>query len=159
MSVIDHWLMYLNRMGVRCSHSTHPPAQTALDTAHAERISAHEFAKTVVYFDGADFGIAVVPADEFVDLPEVARVLNLSYIRLATEDELATLFPDCEVGAMPPFGTYCELSAVVDSELARDYIAFTIGTHRDVLRMSFKDFKRLANPIIGAISLKREVHA
>jgi Ala-tRNA(Pro) deacylase len=152
MQIIHGWLEYLRRMQIRYSHSVHPRAQTARETASAERVPAHEFAKTVVYYSDCGFGIAVTPADEFVDLAKVARVLGLSYIRLANEAEIAELFPDCELGAMPPFGDACELPVIVDAEIAGEYIAFTIGTHRDVVRISFADFERLARPTIAAIA-------
>lgn len=151
MPIIKLWLEYLTRMQVRYSHSIHPRAQTARETANAERVPAHEFAKTVVYYGDTGFGIAVVPADEFVDLAKVAHILGLAYIRLATEIELVELFPDCEVGAMPPFGDACEMPVIIDAGIARDYIAFTIGTHRDVVRLSFADFERIAKPKVASI--------
>ena len=151
MTLINLWLEYLIKMGVNYSHSVHPRAQTALETASAERVPAHEFAKTVVFFGDTGFGIAVVPADQFVDLPKVARLIGTSYIRLANEIELAELFPDCELGAMPPFGDACEMPVIVDAGIAEDFIAFTIGTHRDVVRMSFADFQRLAKPKVASI--------
>jgi Ala-tRNA(Pro) deacylase len=151
MTLIKLWLEYLMKKGVSYSHSIHPRAQTALDTASAERVPAHEFAKTVVYFCDSGFGITVVPADKFVDLAKVARLIGTSYIRLANEVELADLFPDCELGAMPPFGDACEMPVIVDADLAQEFIAFTIGTHRDVVRMSFGDFQRLAKPKVASI--------
>lgn len=155
MSVINRWLEYLDRRHIRYSHSVHPRALTALETAGAERMPAHELAKTVVYAGDAGFGIAVVAADDLVDFPRLGRLLGLSFIRLATESELTGLFPDCELGAMPPFGDACRLPVVVDTDIAGDFIAFTIGTHQDMVRMSFADFQRLASPEIAPIALSR----
>jgi len=152
MPGIDRWLKYLDKMQVRYSHSVHGPAQTARETARAERVPAHEFAKTVVYFNDAGFGIAVVPADQLVDLTRVGRLLGSSFIRLANEAELRDLFPNCELGAMPPFGDSCALPVIVDVGIAGDYIAFTVGTHRDVVRMSYADFQRIARPKAAAIA-------
>ena len=157
MSVIDLWLEYLNRKQVRYSHSIHPPARTARATADAERVPADEFAKTVVYLSSAGFGIAVVAADQFVDLAKISRVLGLSYIGLASEADLVKLFPDCELGAMPPFGDACELPVIMDAGIAGDFIAFTIGTHRDAVRMSFADFQRLAKPTVASIAAGQPV--
>jgi Ala-tRNA(Pro) deacylase len=151
--VIKRWLEYLDNMQVRYSHSIHPRARTARETADAERMPAHEFAKTVVYFSEAGFGIAVVPADTFVDLVKLGRLLRLSHIRLANETELAELFQDCELGAMPPFGE----PVIMDAGIAGDFIAFTIGTHRDVVRMSFADFQLLARPKVASIAVGQEV--
>ena len=157
MAVIDLWLEYLNRKQVRYSHSVHPPARTARETAAAERVRPHDFAKTVVYLGSAGFGIAVVPADEFVELAKVGRELGLSFIALANEADLAKLFPDCELGAMPPFGDVCDLPVTVDAGIAGDFIAFTIGTHRDVVRMNFGDFRRLVKPKVAAIAVNQGV--
>jgi len=154
---VNRWLEYLNKMQVRYSHSIHPRALTALETADAERMPPHEFAKTVVYHSGGGFGIAVVPADELVDMVKLRHYLSLPSIRLADEKELSELFPDCELGAMPPFGYSCELPVVVDARIATDFIAFTIGTHRDVVRMSFTVFARLARPKISLIGVRPEV--
>jgi len=157
MTGIDRWLRYLDRLQVRYSHSVHPPAQTARKTAAAERVPAHEFAKTVVYFNDSGFGIAVVPADQFVDLTRVGRLLGSSFIRLANEAELKELFPNCDLGAMPPFGDSCALPVIVDIGIAGDFIAFTIGTHRDVVRLGFGDFQRIAQPKVAAIAASLEV--
>jgi Ala-tRNA(Pro) deacylase len=154
MQLIRRWLEYLDRMQVRYSHSVHPVAQTALATANAERVPAHEFAKTVVYFSDNGYGIAVVPADQFLDMPKLGKLLRLSFIRLAGEDELAELFPSCELGAMPPFGNFFDMPVIVDAGIAEDFIAFTIGTHKDVVRMSFADFQRLARPKVAAIVMQ-----
>ncbi len=157
MAVIDRWLEYLTLMDVRFSHSTHPRAEKAIQTAYEERVPAHTLAKTVVYYGPTGFGIAVVPADQLVDLTKVGRLLGLSRIRLANEAELMSLFPNCELGAMPPFGDYCELPVIVDAELTRDFIAFTVGTHRDIVRISFADFQRLAKPKIASIAMGQAV--
>ncbi len=154
MNFLTQLSRYLNAKLVRYSHSIHSPAQTALSVAKAERMAAHEFAKTVVYFGDNGYGMAVVPADDKVDLDEVRLLLGLSFIRLADETELLELFPDCELGAMPPFGTFHDLPVAVDTEIARGkFIAFTAGTHRDVIRMGFDDFQQLVRPVIGSFAL------
>jgi Ala-tRNA(Pro) deacylase len=156
MSILSRWLEYLDRNRVRYSHSVHAPAQTALGTAEAERIPPHDLAKPVVYVGDTGFGIAVVAADEQVDLLEVARLRGISYIGLANEDELAERFPDCEPGAAPPFGQPYDMPVLVDSGIAaKEFIAFPIGTHRDVVRMSVADYKRLAKPLIGPITVNQ----
>jgi Ala-tRNA(Pro) deacylase len=157
MSAINIWLEYLDRMHVRYSHSIHPRAETARETASAERMPAHELAKTVVYFCNSGFGIAVVAADRLVDLVRLGRLVGHSYIRLADEAELARLFPDCELGAMPPFGDSCAIPVIVDAGIAGEFIAFTMGTHRDIVRMSFADFQRLAKPKVASIAMCEEV--
>ncbi len=155
MQVISGWLEYLDQMNIRYSHSVHNRAQTAYETANADKVPAHEFAKTVVFYSGGNYGLAVVPADEFVDLAKLSHLLGITYLRLADEAELALLFPDCEVGAMPPFSESCDMPVVVDTALVQQFIAFTIGTHRDTVRMSFEDFRRLAKPTVASICIRR----
>jgi Ala-tRNA(Pro) deacylase len=157
MPLVNRWLEYLDARGVRYSHSTHPRAETALETADAERMPAYELAKSVVYYGDAGYGTAVVPADQFVNLGRLQRYLGLSFLRLATEEELTRLFPNCELGAMPPFGDYCDMPVVADIGIAGDFIAFTMGTHRDIVRVSFADFLRLANPAIASIATGAEI--
>lgn len=91
------------------------------------------------------YGMVVVLADYAVDFVELQRLLGSSEIRLATEAEMSELFPECEVGAMPPFGTVPYVRSG-----GRDCGAFAIhsvhrGTHRDVIHMSFGDFRRQAS--------------
>lgn len=157
MPLINRWLEYLDKKKIRYSHSIHPRAETALETADAERVPAHEFARTVVYFSERGFGIAVVPADQFVDLVKLGKLIGSSYVRLATEVELGELFPDCEIGAMPPFGESSKLRVIVDAAAAGDFIAFTIGTHCDTVRMSFTDFQRLARPSVASFAVGQDV--
>lgn len=154
MTFLPRLFRYLDGCGIRYSHSTHSPAQTALGVADAERMPAHELAKTVVYFGDTGYGMAVVPADDLVDLGEVGRLLGLSFIRLASEIELRELFPDCELGAMAPVGTFHNLPVVVDRQIAQtEFIAFTAGTHCDVIRMGYADFRDLVKPAAGSFAI------
>lgn len=155
MPNVTRWLQFFEKRRIRCSHSVHARAATAIGTAESERIPAHELAKTVVYFGSSGFGIVVMPADKMADLAKVGRLVGLSHIRLATERELEGLFPNCEVGAMPPFGENFDMPVLVDAGIVGEFIAFTLGTHRDVFRISFADFQRLARPKIAAIAEER----
>jgi Ala-tRNA(Pro) deacylase len=139
----------LNRSRTEYARSVHRPVDTARQVAYEESISPHRMAKTVVFHSDRGYGMAVVPADTLVDLPELRFVLGLSNVRLATKDELQKLFPDSEVGAMPPFGNLYGIPVYVDANLAEeDVIAFNAGSHKDVVYMRFVDFKRLARPAI-----------
>jgi Ala-tRNA(Pro) deacylase len=154
MTLPNRLFHFLDANGIRYSHSRHAWARTALGVADAERMRPHELAKTVVYFGDGGYGMAVLPADDLVDLQEVSQILGLSFIRLAAEDELLELFPDSEIGAMPPFGTFNQLPVVVDRQIARDrFIAFTAGTHCDVIRMGFEDFRNIVKPVIGSFAV------
>jgi Ala-tRNA(Pro) deacylase len=97
----------------------------------------------------------VVPASKLVDLIEVRPTLGLAQVRLAREEELGMLFPDCELGAMPPLGPLYGFPVYLDASLAgEDTIAFNAGTHREVIHMKTSEFRRLVSPSI--VSLVRE---
>jgi Ala-tRNA(Pro) deacylase len=97
----------------------------------------------------------VVPADRNVDLYEVAAAIGVDYVRLATEEELAQLFPDCEVGAMPPVGVLYDMPVYLDVDLAREVmITFPAGSHEECIHMRTDDLKKLTQPTI--VSLARE---
>lgn len=146
---------YLKQNGVRHAHSIHPPAYTAREVACAECMPLHDFAKVVVYSGDNGYGILVVPADRVADLDEVRKLLGLDEVRLATEAELIRVFPECEAGAMPPFGNLFNMPVLVDEAVAAaQFMAFNAGTHRDVLRMSVPDFHKLVNPLVASFAVK-----
>jgi Ala-tRNA(Pro) deacylase len=154
MNALKRCLDYLDRNATPYSHSTHAPAYTGLEVADADRLPARNLAKAVVYRGDNGYGILLLRADYLVDFAEVQRLLGLKKIRLATETELANLFPDSELGAMPPFGNPFELPMLIDEGLAAaEFIAFNAGTHRDVIHMSFEDFVALVNPLIGRFAV------
>jgi Ala-tRNA(Pro) deacylase len=155
MHPLTHCLNLLKEKGIRHSHSIHPAAQTAAAIASAERIPAHEMVKTVIYCSEKGYGMLLLPANRTVDFSEVQRVLDVSLIRLADEGELAQLYPDSEMGAMPPFGNSYDVPVLMDEVLAdREFMAFSAGTHRDIIRMSTRDFKRLVKPQIASFAVK-----
>ena len=99
--------------------------------------------------------VVVVPANKLVDFQELRPVLGLAQVRLATENELARTFPDCELGAMPPFGGLYGIQVYLDASLTGEpAIAFNAGTHREVIHMTMTEFRRLAQPVI--VSLVKE---
>ncbi len=103
-----------------------------------------------MFVAGESYGIAVVPVDGYVNLEELKTILGASRVRLASEKELSDRFPECEVGAMPPFGELFDLTVYVDCGLAlEDFIAFYAGTKREVIQMTFENFRRLAHPVIA----------
>lgn len=135
--------------------TVHAKAYTAREVAHAERLPAREVAKTVVLFGDAEYHMVVIPASKLVDFQDLRPVLGLMQVRLATEEELGRLFPDCELGAMPPFGALWGVEVFLDASLAGEpVITFNAGTHREVIHMSMAEYRRLAQPLI--VSLVRE---
>jgi Ala-tRNA(Pro) deacylase len=133
---------------------THITAYTAQGAATAMQISGKELAKTVVLWTGEEMILAVLPAANHVSLDKLAGEVGKS-LRLATEQEFSSLFPDCELGVMPPFGSLYNLAVYVDESLAGDEaIVFNAGTHRDAIRMRYDDFVRLAKPRVWSFAQK-----
>jgi len=128
---------------------SHSPAFTAAGIAGLTHIPGREIAKTVIVkLDGA-LAMAVVSASQRVDLSLLKAAAGARVAELATEDEFKTRFPDCEVGAMPPFGNLYGMAVYADLSLARDKeIAFNAGSHRELVRLAWEDFERLAKPTL-----------
>ena len=147
--MLSRILEYLDHNKVQYSHHAHPNAYTARELASAEHVPTHEVAKTVVFVEEDGYGMAVLGTDCAVDMYELRMLLGQPRLRLATEPELAKLFPNCELGAMPPFGSLFQMPVYVDSRLAaEEMIEFNAGTHRDVVRLRFHDYESLVKPIV-----------
>jgi len=125
----------------------HDRTVTAHETASATHLSRNLFAKTVMLkIDGA-LAMMVMPTAYRIDLVRLSRALGGPMVELADETEFKDAFPDCEVGAMPPFGHLYGMPVYVDSRLAsQSDIAFNAGTHTDAVRMPYAEFERLAKP-------------
>jgi Ala-tRNA(Pro) deacylase len=131
----------------------HPVAFTAQEEAAATHVPGRDWAKVVVCFVDGEPIEAVVPAPAFVNLNRLLALAGGHAIRLADEDELRGLFPDCEVGAMPPLGPLYGQTVYVDAALAMEReIAFNAGTHRHAIAMGWNDFVKLVNPIVGSFA-------
>lgn len=154
MTTLERCIEFLDLARICYAHTRHSRAFTAREVAFAEHISPHKLAKTVVYASEQGYGLAVVPADAIVNLRALGIYLNDPRVRLATEPEMAQLFRECEVGAMPPFGNLFNLPVIVDIGVAeQEFIAFNAGTHRDVIHMSYADFSRLVDPGVGQFAI------
>lgn len=141
---------YLRRNRASYDVIVHTPAYTAQEETAASHIRGREWAKTVVCFAGDEPILAVVPAPSAVDLGRLRAITGEATLRLAREDEFAGLYPDCEPGAMPPFGPLYGQRVVVDASLAENpTVAFHAGTHTDAVRMQYTDFDRLVHPTVG----------
>ena len=156
MAITGKLRTYLDENRVEYTHTVHPLAYTAREVASAEHVPPQEVAKTVVVWGDNGYNMLALPASMVVDFQELRAALGLNHVRLATESELAQLFPDCDLGAMPPFGALYLMPVFLDRGLLRDErIAFNAGTHRDVIHMRMDDYRKLAEPTI--ISMAREV--
>jgi Ala-tRNA(Pro) deacylase len=157
---LQRTLEYLDQRLVRYAHSRHPAAYTARQVAAAEHLPLHKLAKTIIVLSDQAYAMAVVPADALVDLEELRRLMGVESLRLAGECELAALFPDAELGSMPPFGNLFGLPVYMDSSLLNEnFIGFNAGTHRDLIFMPVSDFVRLAGPVTGEFAIFAETVA
>jgi Ala-tRNA(Pro) deacylase len=141
---------YFRENGVPFQSMTHPVVYTAQEMAAAQHVSGHQVAKTVIGRVGKQLVMLVLPASCRVNLDKLPAVLGSESVDLAKEPEFRHLFPDCEVGAMPPFGNLYNLPVYVDRSLsAVREIVFRAGTHQDTMKIAYADFVRLANPIVA----------
>jgi len=128
----------------------HPEAFTAQQVAATEHVSGYWVAKVVMAVSDGMLVMLVLPAPFRVDLVRLKEALGAGVVRLAREDEFANLFPDCEVGAMPPFGNLYGVPVYVDVALAKDpFVVFNAGSHRETLTIAYTDFERLAHPQVA----------
>lgn len=155
MALLERLRVFLDENHCEYTHTVHPLAYTAREVASAERIPAREMVKAVLIFGDGGYHMIAVPANRLVDFQEVRLTLGFTHARMATEDELRRLFPDCELGAMPPLGNLYDMPVYLDSSLTgEEQIAFNAGTHRDVVHMHTADYRRLVQPTV--ITLARE---
>jgi len=134
---------------------THSPAYTAQQTAQVAHIPSRELAKTVMIEIDGKAAMAVLPADHKVDFDLLKQLTAADKVELASEQEFRTLFPDCEVGAMPPFGNLYGMDVYVHEALAEDeQIGFNAGSHSEIIKMAYRDFESLVKPKIVDISTK-----
>lgn len=151
---------YLDTQKVGYIVISHSPAYTAQGIAGLAHISGKELAKTVIVKLDGKLVMAVLPAKYHVDLVAFRRVANAKTAALATEDEFRDRFPQCETGAMPPFGNLYGLDVFADESLEDDKeIAFNAGTHRELIRMTWEDFKRLVKPAVIRFAAGRTAEA
>lgn len=136
----------------------HRPAFTAQREAAAAHVPGREWAKTVACIADNRTILAMVPAPSFVDLERLRRIAGAEQIRLASEDEFPRLYPDCELGAIPPLGPLFGQAVYVDRTLvAGRELVFEAGSHSDAIRMKYDDFARVVQPTVGDFGRKRRM--
>lgn len=141
---------YLDGQGVQYTViEHHDPVYTAQEIAASTHIPGKQLAKTVmVKIDGV-LAMAVIPASHRVNFNRLKELVGASKVELASEQEFRSKFPDCQVGAMPPFGNLYGVAVYAAQDLADEIeIAFCAGSHTELVRIAFSDFKRLAEPEI-----------
>jgi Ala-tRNA(Pro) deacylase len=146
---------FLNERHIRYVAIHHSPAYTAQEIAASAHVRGRELAKSVVVRIDGELALAVVPASSRVDFDLLREELGARDVELASEAEFRDRFPGCELGAMPPFGNLYGLRTYVAGPLADDEeIAFNAGSHTELIRMSYEDFARIAQPVVLGFSAK-----
>ncbi|MEO7099383.1 MAG: YbaK/EbsC family protein [Luteolibacter sp.] len=138
---------YLDERRVRYVTIIHTPAFTSQDVARSAHIPGNALAKTVMVIIDGTMAMAVLPANRRVRLDELRMWTGNDNVRLAHEDEFKHLFPDCEPGALPPFGNLYNMAVYIAPELAAETeIIFNAGSHTELIRMAWCDYANLARP-------------
>ncbi|MFP2908732.1 aminoacyl-tRNA deacylase [Pyxidicoccus sp. 3LFB2] len=150
---------YLRRNRVRFERYWHPHAVSAQELAEALHVSGWRVAKSVIVLADRQPWIVVVPAAGTVDLQKVRDVIGARSVRLATEAEFSSYFPDCEVGAEPPFGELYKLPVAVDESLSlTERLLFRAGSHEEALEMRFQEFATLEWPLVATFIHPQQRH-
>ncbi len=146
---------FLDNNKVKYTVCSHSPAFTAQEIAAKVHIPGDAFAKTVMIKIDQKFAMAVLPASYNVDFELLKELIGSKDIRLAHESEFKDIFPNCEVGAMPPFGNLWDLGVFVAESLTKnEEIAFNAGSHSEIMKMDYKDFEKHTNPVKLKYSFK-----
>jgi Ala-tRNA(Pro) deacylase len=144
----------LDENKVRYQVLQHPEAVSAQRIAQAEHVKGRHHAKVVIVKADDAHLTMVLPADHHIDLEKIGKAIGKP-VSLGKEQEFKSLFPDCAIGAMPPFGNLYGLPTYVDRHLAeQDYIVFEAGTHTHAIKMSYRDYEKIVKPKVSDLAIK-----
>ena len=146
---------FLDSNKVKYKTISHSTAYTAQQIAASAHIPGKELAKTVMVRIDDTMAMAVLPASYKVDFDLLKDVIGSTNIELASEREFKDLFPECEIGAMPPFGNLYDMDVYVAESLLEDEeIAFNAGSHNELIRLAMNDYAKLVKPKVIRFSVK-----
>jgi len=147
---------FLDSHNIKYMVISHSLAYTAQGVAALAHVSGKKLAKTVIVKIDGILAMAVIPASDHVDLDRLRALTGAQVVELATEREFKDAFPDCETGAMPPFGNLYDMAVYADASLSHyEEITFSAGTHRELVRMGWQDLVQLVNPTIDRLVYQR----
>lgn len=153
MATPDQLKNYLSERKISFELLTHPEAFTAQEVAHAIHKTGKVLAKTIIVEADAKTVMAVVPAHHKVKLSLIKSTMGARDVHLVPEEKLRQLFPDSDLGAMPPIGPLYNMPVVISKELAQQQeVVFNACTHTDCVKMAYTDFERLVAPKVAEIS-------
>jgi Ala-tRNA(Pro) deacylase len=138
---------FLDKEGIKYISIVHSTAYTAQEVAASAHITGRELAKTVIVELDGEMAMAVLPANRKIVLQDLRDVTGSEQVKFASEEDFQRKFPDCETGAMPPFGNLYGMEVYVAESLTRnEEIAFNAGSHTEVIKLDFRDFEQLVHP-------------
>lgn len=140
---------YLDEHAIKYVSTRHSPAFTAAEVAVSTHVAGRSFAKTIILEVEGVPAMLVLPANRRILIHDLREMLGTERVKLASEREIRELFPDCELGAMPPIGPLYGFKVHVTASLAQEReITFNAGTHTETITMAYADFARLVQPAI-----------
>lgn len=138
---------FLNDNNIKYTTIQHSPAYTAQEIAAMAHIHGKQLAKTVIIKKDGKLAMAVLPANYYVDVEVLKKATKANSLTIASEEEFKDAFPECEIGAMPPFGNLYNMETFVEDSLSENKeIVFNAGTHTELIKISFEDFVKLVKP-------------
>jgi Ala-tRNA(Pro) deacylase len=141
---------FLQTEGVQFTVREHAEAYTAQEVAAADHVPGHSFVKVVMVLADDELAMLCMPAPYDVDLEMAKEALGAQAVRLANEQEFAPRFPDCDVGAMPPFGNLYDCPVYVEEALAEEkHIVFNACSHEQSVEILYADWQRLVQPKVA----------
>ena len=144
---------YLENKHVHFVIRSHKPSFDSQHLAAREHVSGMDVAKPVIVKADGKFYMCVLSACCKVDMELLREQIGAEEIRLANEYELAHLFPDCQLGAEPPFGNMYDMPTLMDQALSPDdYIVFQADRHDMAIEMQMKDYHKIVKPKILSFS-------
>ncbi|NWG02277.1 MAG: YbaK/EbsC family protein [Syntrophaceae bacterium] len=150
MTILKKLKDYLEKNQVPYEIGVHSMVYTAQEIAATLHIPGKELAKVVMVKADKKMVMLVLPASYRVDTKKLKKVLKCKKLGISKEKDFEELFPDCEIGAMPPFGNLYHLEVWADRVLTENaFIVFQAGSHVETLKIRYSDYARLVNPKIG----------
>lgn len=138
---------FLETNNIKYNTLNHSQAFTMQEIAESAHISGKELAKTVMIKIDGTMAMAVLPASSSIDFDRLKKATGGRRVELAREEEFENLFPECETGAMPPFGNLYGMEVFVDERLSEDEeIAFNAGSHTELIKLAYRDFEKMVHP-------------
>ena len=154
MSHLSKVTDYLDAKDIEYEVLHHEVAYTAPEIAANQHVPGRKLVKSVLVEGPEGFLLCVMPAIHNIDFDKLCSVVGVEDLKLASEEQVGELFPECELGAEPPFGYWAGLPVYLDKSLAEEtHIVFNAGTHTDTVRISLDDYRRLENPMLADIGV------